>query len=81
MDPILELYFERKLSPSEIIAHGHDEGLVYSVLNKVENPANEFQAPAASALDHHLEKRYRRRPTASHHAQVPSSIQIGFCRT
>ena len=43
MDPILELYFERKLSPNEIIAHGHDADLVYSVLNKVENPANEFK--------------------------------------
>ena len=43
MDPILELYFERKLSPNEIIAQGHDADLVYSVLNKVENPANEFK--------------------------------------
>ena len=43
MDPILESYFERKLSPNEIIAQGHDADLVYSVLNKVENPANEFK--------------------------------------
>ena len=43
MDPILELYFERKLSPSEIVEQGHDEGLVYSILNKVEHPANEFK--------------------------------------
>jgi hypothetical protein len=30
MDPILELYFERKQSPAEIIAAGHDADLVYS---------------------------------------------------
>jgi NAD+ synthase (glutamine-hydrolysing) len=43
MDPILALYFEQKLSPSEIIARGHETELVYSVLNKVEHPANEFK--------------------------------------
>ena len=43
MDPILELYFEQKASPAEIIAAGHDADLVYSILNKVENPANEFK--------------------------------------
>ncbi|MGI8543978.1 MAG: NAD+ synthase [Aridibacter sp.] len=43
MDPILKLYFENKLSPSEIIEKGHDVDLVYSLLNKVESPANEFK--------------------------------------
>ena len=43
MDPILKLYFERKMGPKEIIAAGHDEELVYSLLNKVESPANEFK--------------------------------------
>jgi NAD+ synthase (glutamine-hydrolysing) len=43
MDPILKLYFEDKLSPQEIIARGHDAQLVYSLLNKVESPANEFK--------------------------------------
>ena len=43
MDPILKLYFENKLSPKEIIDEGHDEDLVYTLLNKVESPANEFK--------------------------------------
>ncbi|HTK37137.1 MAG TPA: NAD+ synthase [Pyrinomonadaceae bacterium] len=43
MDPILQLYFEQKASPAEIIAAGHDADLVYGILNKVENPANEFK--------------------------------------
>ena len=65
MDPILELYFERKLSPPEIIAHGHDEGLVYSVLNKVENPANEFkrqQLPPSIIISKNAIGVGRRRP-------------------
>ena len=43
MDPILQLYFEQKLSPKEIIAAGNDPDLVYTLLNKVEHPANEFK--------------------------------------
>ncbi|MCA1589304.1 MAG: NAD+ synthase [Acidobacteria bacterium] len=43
MDPILEMYFEQKASPAEIIAAGNDATLVYSILNKVEHPANEFK--------------------------------------
>ncbi|MBK8150988.1 MAG: NAD+ synthase [Acidobacteria bacterium] len=43
MDPILHLYFEQKLSPSEIIAKGNDSKLVYEILNKVEHPSNEFK--------------------------------------
>ncbi len=43
MDPVLKLYFENKLSPNEIIAKGHDADLVYTLLNKVESPANEFK--------------------------------------
>ncbi len=43
MDPILKLYFEQKAAPAEIIAAGNDTDLVYSILNKVENPANEFK--------------------------------------
>lgn len=43
MDPILQLYFENKLAPTEIIAKGHDAKLVYEILNKVEHPANEFK--------------------------------------
>ena len=65
MDPILELYFERKLSPSEIIAHGHDEGLVFAVLNKVEHPANEFkrqQLPPSIIISKNAIGVGRRRP-------------------
>lgn len=43
MDPILKLYFENKLSPAEIVKAGHESGLVYDLLNRVENPANEFK--------------------------------------
>lgn len=43
MDPILEMYFEQKASPAEIIAGGHDPERVYWILNKVEHPANEFK--------------------------------------
>lgn len=43
MDPVLELYFEQKLSPKQIVAAGHDPELVYGVLNKVEHPSNEFK--------------------------------------
>lgn len=43
MDPILHLYFEQKLSPSEIIERGNDPKLVFEILNKVEHPANEFK--------------------------------------
>jgi NAD+ synthase (glutamine-hydrolysing) len=43
MDPILLLYLEQKLSPEEIVAHGHDRKLTYDLLNKVESPANEFK--------------------------------------
>jgi NAD+ synthase (glutamine-hydrolysing) len=43
MDPILQMYFEQKASPNEIIALGHDRDLVYRILNMVESPANEFK--------------------------------------
>ncbi|MBK6725054.1 MAG: NAD+ synthase [Acidobacteria bacterium] len=43
MDPIMQMYFEQKLSPAEIIAAGHDAEKVFWILNKVEHPANEFK--------------------------------------
>jgi NAD+ synthase (glutamine-hydrolysing) len=43
MDKILQLYFEQKLSSEEIIERGNDKDLTYSILNKVEHPANEFK--------------------------------------
>ncbi len=65
MDPILELYFEQKLPPQEIIAHGHDAELVYSLLNKVESSANEFkrrQLPPALIISRNAIGIGRRRP-------------------
>jgi NAD+ synthase (glutamine-hydrolysing) len=65
MDPILELYFERKLAPGEIIAEGHDANLVFAVLNKVENPANEFkrrQLPPSIIISKNAIGVGRRRP-------------------
>ncbi|HEX8494034.1 MAG TPA: NAD+ synthase [Pyrinomonadaceae bacterium] len=43
IDPILQLYFEQKATPDEIVAAGHDAVLVYDLLNRVESPANEFK--------------------------------------
>ncbi|CAN5288218.1 NAD+ synthase [soil metagenome] len=43
MDPILQLYFENKFSPTEIIEKGNDAKLVYEILNKVEHSSNEFK--------------------------------------
>ena len=43
MDPVLQMYFETKLSPREMIETGLDPELVFSLLNKVESPANEFK--------------------------------------
>ncbi len=65
MDPILELYFEQKKAPTEIIAAGHDPELVYSVLNKVEHPANEFkrqQLPPTLIISRNAIGVGRRRP-------------------
>ncbi|HKP70330.1 MAG TPA: NAD(+) synthase, partial [Pyrinomonadaceae bacterium] len=65
MDPILELYFERKMPPAEIISQGHDATLVYTVLNKVEHPANEFkrqQLPPSIIISKNAIGVGRRRP-------------------
>ncbi|NOT48663.1 MAG: NAD+ synthase [Acidobacteria bacterium] len=43
MDPVLQMYFEQKAAPAEIIAAGNDPERVYWILNKVEHPANEFK--------------------------------------
>jgi NAD+ synthetase len=65
MDPVLELYFEQKLSPEEIIAAGNDPKLVYDLLNKVESPANEFkrrQLPPTLIISRNAIGVGRRRP-------------------
>jgi len=65
LDPILELYFEKKESPEEIIAAGHDACLVYDILNRVESPANEFkrrQLPPTLIISRNAIGIGRRRP-------------------
>ncbi len=65
MDPILQLYFEQKLSPEEIIADGNDRELTYNLLNKVESPANEFkrqQLPPTLIISRNAIGIGRRRP-------------------
>ena len=69
MDPILELYFEKKFSPKEIIAEGHNAELVYNLLNKVESPANEFkrrQLPPTLIISRNAIGVGRRRPVTHH---------------
>jgi NAD+ synthetase len=65
MDPVLQMYFEHKASPAEIVAAGHDAELVYSILNKVEHPSNEFkrqQLPPTIIISRNAIGVGRRRP-------------------
>ncbi len=73
MDPILKLYFENKLSPKEIIAEGHDAELVFSLLNKVELPVNEFkrrQLPPTLIISKNAIGIGRRRPITHKYRRV-----------
>lgn len=74
MDPILKLYFENKLSPKEIVAQGHDERLVYDILNRVESPANEFkrrQLPPTIIISKNAIGVGRRRPITHKYRRFP----------
>lgn len=74
MDPILELYFENKLSPEEIIAAGNDRELVYTLLNKVEAPPNEFkrrQLPPTLIISKNAIGVGRRRPVTHRYKRKP----------
>lgn len=74
MDPILKLYFEQKASPAEIIAAGNDPKLVYSILNKVESPANEFkrqQLPPTLIISKNAIGVGRRRPITHKYRRIP----------
>jgi NAD+ synthase (glutamine-hydrolysing) len=65
IDPILQLYFEQKATPEEIIALGHEPALVYDLLNRVESPANEFkrrQLPPTLIISRNAIGIGRRRP-------------------
>jgi NAD+ synthase (glutamine-hydrolysing) len=76
MDPILELYFEQKLSPEQIIAAGHDADLVYNLLNKVESPANEFkrrQLPPTIIISRNAIGVGRRRPVTHKYRRGPAT--------
>src|SRR2546423_8608582 len=79
LDPILQLYFERKASPEQIIAKWHDPALVYDILNRVESPANEFkrrQLPPTLIISRHAIGIGRRRPiTHRYRRQQPSAAE------
>jgi NAD+ synthase (glutamine-hydrolysing) len=77
LDPILKLYFERKASPEEIIAAGHDSQLVYDILNRVESPANEFkrrQLPPTLIISRNAIGIGRRRPVTHRYRRQPAGI-------
>ncbi|HEV2911736.1 MAG TPA: NAD+ synthase [Pyrinomonadaceae bacterium] len=74
IDPILQLYFEQKATPEEIIAAGHDASMVYELLNRVESPANEFkrrQLPPTLIISRNAIGIGRRRPVTHHYRRHP----------
>ncbi|HEV3470504.1 MAG TPA: NAD+ synthase [Pyrinomonadaceae bacterium] len=76
LDPILQLYFERKATPSEITGAGHDPALTYDILNRVESPANEFkrrQLPPTLIISRHAIGVGRRRPVTHRYRRQPPS--------
>jgi NAD+ synthase (glutamine-hydrolysing) len=80
LDPILELYFEKKESPEEIIAAGHDAALVYDILNRVESPANEFkrrQLPPTLIISRNAIGIGRRRPVTHRYRRQRDSATAG----
>jgi NAD+ synthetase len=79
LDPILKLYFERKATPEEIVAAGHDQQMVFDVLNRVEAPANEFkrrQLPPTLIISRNAIGIGRRRPvTHRYRRQVLKAVE------
>lgn len=76
MDPVLKMYFEQKASPAEIVAAGNDTELVYSILNKVEHPANEFkrrQLPPTLIISKNAIGIGRRRPVTHKYKRTAPS--------
>ena len=74
LDPILQLYFEKKSTPEEIIADGHDTRMVYDILNRVESPANEFkrrQLPPTLIISRNAIGIGRRRPVTHRYRRQP----------
>ena len=84
LDPILQLYFERKAAPEEIIAAGHERALVYDILNRVESPANEFkrrQLPPTLIISRHAIGIGRRRPVTHRYRRQPPDATQGAVTT
>jgi NAD+ synthase (glutamine-hydrolysing) len=80
LDPILKLYFEKKESPEEIIAAGHDPEMVYDILNRVESPANEFkrrQLPPTLIISRNAIGIGRRRPVTHRYRRQPKYEKAG----
>ncbi len=80
LDPILQLYFEKKRSPEEIVAEGHERALVYDILNRVESPANEFkrrQLPPTLIISRNAIGIGRRRPVTHRFKRRPPSTDAG----
>ena len=80
LDPILRLYFERKATPEEIVAEGHERALVYDILNRVESPANEFkrrQLPPTLIIARHAIGVGRRRPVTHRYRRQPPTAEAG----
>ena len=76
MDPILQLYFENKFSPAQIIHAGNDEKLTYEILNKVEHPSNEFkrrQLPPTIIISKNAIGVGRRRPITHKYRRTAES--------
>ena len=74
LDPILQLYFEQKATPEEIIAAGNEPALVYDILNRVESPANEFkrrQLPPTLIISRNAIGIGRRRPVTHRYQRTP----------
>jgi NAD+ synthase (glutamine-hydrolysing) len=74
MDPVIEMYFEQKATPEQIIAAGHDAALVYNVLNRLESPANEFkrrQLPPTLIISKNAIGIGRRRPVTHKYKRNP----------
>jgi NAD+ synthase (glutamine-hydrolysing) len=74
LDPILEMYFEEKATPEEIVAAGNDSAMVYDILNRAESPANEFkrrQLPPTLIISRNAIGVGRRRPV-THHYRRPA---------
>jgi NAD+ synthase (glutamine-hydrolysing) len=75
LDPILQMYFEDKATPEEIVAAGNDSALVYDILNRAESPANEFkrrQLPPTLIISRNAIGIGRRRPVTHRYRRDPS---------